>query len=314
MKLAVLDAATLGADLDLSPLSEVGDCRVYARTAPAEVAARLADCEVAVVNKVRLNEATLATAASLRLICLAATGYDNVDLAYCRARGIAVCNVVGYSTASVTQVTVATVLSLLTHLPAYAEYVGSGRYSAAEAANCVTPPYHELAGKTWGIYGYGNIGRAVARVAEALGCRVLYARGRGDDRKAVSLDTLCRESDILTLHTPLTEATRGALDRVRLSLMKEGALLVNAARGAVTDEAAVAEAVLSGKLGGFGCDVYSSEPFTEAHPFFALLGHPNVCLTPHMAWGSVEARARCLSEIVANIRAFEAGDRRCRVD
>ncbi len=315
MKITVLDAATLGEDIDLSPLSAVGEVTLYATTAPGEVAGRLADCEVAVVNKVRLNGENLGGAARLRLICLAATGYDNVDVAWCRAHGIAVCNVVGYSTHSVTQVTVAAVLSLATHLPAYTQYVASRAYSAGVAANRVSPPYHELYLKTWGIVGYGNIGREVGAVARAFGCRLLVFRQHPDGSEAcVDLDTLCRSSDIITLHTPLNDGTRGIIDARRLALMKRGAILVNAARGAVTDEAAVAEALLCGHLGGFGTDVYSAEPFKPDHPFYALLGREDVCFTPHMAWGSCEARARCVQEIAENVRTFFRGERRCRVD
>ncbi len=315
MKLVVLDAATLGDDLSFDALRALGDLTVYASTAPDKVADRLCDAEVAILNKIKITSAILDAAPRLRQICLCATGYDNVDLDAARAHGVAVCNVPGYSTPSVVQLTLATVLSLATHLPAYEKHVRSGDYTRGGVANCLVPVYHELAGKTWGIVGYGNIGRGVGEVARALGCSLLVCRRTADaSPESVDIDTLCQKADIITLHTPLSAETRGLISRERIAAMKDGVILVNAARGAVTDEQAIAEAVLSGHIGGFGCDVYSTEPFGEAHPFYALLDCPNVCLTPHMAWGSYEARVRCLSEIVQNIESYLAGGVRSRVD
>ncbi len=314
MKIVVLDASTLGEDLSLAPLAALGELVVYQTTSPEELPARIADCDVTVQNKVKLTREALASAKHLRVISEAATGYDNIDLDAARAYGIAVCNVPGYSTPSVVQLTLSMVLSLATHLPDYAEYVASGSYSRGASANRLVPVYHELAGKTWGIVGYGGIGRGVADVARAIGCDVIYTRNTPDgDPDCVSLDELCRRADIITLHTPLTEKTRGMIGARELALMKNDAILVNVARGAVTDEAAVAQAVLEGRLLGFGCDVYSTEPFRADHPFSALLGHPRVCLTPHMAWGSYEARSRCLATMVANIEAFYRGEKKNRI-
>ena len=315
MKLVMLDAGTLGDDLSFDALSAIGDLTVYSSTSPDMVAERLCDCEVAILNKIKLTEAVFDAAPCLRLVCLTATGYDNVDLEAARAHGVAVCNVPGYSTPSVVQVTLATVLSLATHLPAYAEYVRSGDYERGGVANRLVPVYHELCGKTWGVVGYGSIGRGVADVARALGCRLLVCRRTPDGSpESCDIDTLCRESDIITLHTPLNESTKGLISRERIASMKDGVLLVNVARGLVTDEQAVADAVLSGKIGGFGCDVFSAEPFGAEHPFSALLDRPNVCLTPHMAWGSYEARVRCLDTIAQNISAFLQGQTHNRVD
>lgn len=310
MKITVLDSATLGDDLDLSPLSEVGETEIYKNTAPNEVAARIAESDAVVINKIKLNESNLANAKNLKLICIAATGYDNIDVAYCKEKGIAVCNVVGYSTHSVAQITVATVLSLACHLPEHCETVKSGRYTASGVANSLTPVYHELAGKTWGIIGYGNIGKQVAKVAEAFGCRVIASRRSG----GASVEEVCRESDIITIHTPLNDSTRGLVSREMIALMKKDVIIANAARGAVTDERAVADAVKEGRIGAFGSDVFSVEPFGENHPFYEIKDLPNVCLTPHMAWGAYEARVRCLSEIVENIKSFQKGDTRSRVD
>ncbi len=315
MKIVVLDAATLGTDLSLAPLAALGDVIIYENTAPDEIEERIADCDVIVQNKIRLGQAAFAAARQLKLVCEMATGYDNIDIAAARMYGVAVCNVPGYSTASVVQVTVAMALSLFTHLPEYRAHVADGVYSAGQVANQLTPVYHELAGKTWGIIGYGAIGRGVAAVAKALGCQIMVCRAHPtSEDHCVDLDTLCQASDIISLHTPLTDSTRGMIDRRLLSLMKPHTILINVARGAVTDEAAVAEALLAGRLGALGIDVYSEEPFRVGHPFFPLRNDARVCMTPHMAWGSFEARTRCLNAVVENIRAFYRGEKKNRVD
>lgn len=315
MKITLLDAKTLGDDLDLSPLSLVGETEIYENTPPELVAKRIADSEVVIINKVKLNESNLSGAKKLRLICIAATGYDNIDVAYCKKAGVAVCNVVGYSTDSVSQITVAAVLSLACHLKEHTAAVSSGEYTASGVANKLTPVYHEIAGKTWGIIGYGNIGRKVGEVARALGCRVIAnRRSATSESECVSLETLCAESDIITIHTPLNNSTRGLINKEMIALMKKDAIIVNTARGAVTDEAALAEALKEGRIGALGSDVYSVEPFGEDHPFFAIKDLPNVCFTPHMAWGAYEARERCLDDIIKNIKAFYGGEIRSRVD
>ncbi len=310
MKITVLDSATLGEDLDLSPLNEVGETEIYKNTAPDEVAARIAESDVVIINKIKLNESNLSNAKNLKLICIAATGFDNIDVAYCKKVGIAVCNVIGYSTHSVAQITVATVLSLACHIPEHSETVKSGRYTASGVANSLVPVYHELAGKTWGIIGYGNIGKQVGKVAEAFGCRVIASRRSG----GTSVEDICREADIITIHTPLNDSTRGLISKEMIALMKKDVILVNAARGLVTDEKAIADAVKEGRIGAFGSDVFSVEPFGEDHPFYEIKDLPNVCLTPHMAWGAYEARVRCLNEIIENIKAFQKGEKRSRVD
>lgn len=315
MKISVLDAATLGADLDLSHLAALGELAVFDSTAPNEVAARLADADVVVINKIKINAENLKGNTRLKMIAECATGYDNIDLAACREKGIAVANVVGYSTNSVAQLTLAMALSLSTNLKAFRRTVDSGAYTAGGVANCLTPVFHELNGKTWGIVGYGHIGAQVARVAEAMGCRVLaFAKSPKTGVENATLEELCRSSDIISVHLPLTADTRGIIGERELAMMKPDAILINVARGAVTNEQAVADAILGGRLGGLGVDVYSVEPFSAQHPFAALLGLDNVCLTPHMAWGAFEARCRCLDEVAANIAAFISGEYRNRID
>ena len=315
MKITVLDAATLGADIDLSLFSELGELRLIPMTLPHEIAENCKGADVIILNKIKINRETLPRPCSVKLVCVAATGVDNIDLDYCREAGIAVCNVKGYCSDSVAQVTVAMALSLACHLPEYNRFVSSGTYAKTNFPNHLEPTYHEISGMTWGLVGYGNIAKRVAVIAEALGCHVaVYNRTPAPDRENLSIDELCRRADILSLHVPLCDATRHLIDARRLSLMKPSAILINVARGAVTDEQAVADAIRDGRLGGLGVDVFSTEPMPENHPFTAISHLDNVSLTPHMSWGSYEARMRCMREIKENIRNFAEGDTRNRVD
>ena len=314
MRIVILDGNTLGPGLDLSCLARYGETVFFEATAPEEIASRLRDADIALVNKLRLGAQNLENT-GIKLICEAATGYDNIDTVWCRDHGIAVCNVAGYSTDCVAQLTAAMALYLTNHLGTYTAAVRSGAYTRGGAANILSPVYHELRGRTWGIAGYGRIGRRVGEVAGALGCRVLCWRTHpqaGDPY--VPLEELCRNSDILSVHLPLNDSTRGIFNRERIGLMKRDAIFINAARGAVADEEALAEALTRGRLGGLGIDVYSTEPFPETHPFYAIREREDVCFTPHMAWGGMETRQRCMEEIGLNIASFLRGERRNRVD
>ena len=315
LTVVVLDASTLGDDLDLTSLQALGEVKVYQTSTPEEIAIRIADADILMQNKAKLTADLLAKATKLKVICEAATGFDNIDVAYCRDHGIAVTNVPGYSTQCVAQITFTLALSLITHLPQYTSFVQSGEYTASGVANRLSPAFCELYGKTWGIVGYGNIGKQVGKIAEAFGCNVIvHKRTPEEGVRCVDIDTLCRESDVISLHTPLNDGTRGLIGRAQLDMMKKNAILVNVARGAVTDEEAVADALLSGKLAGFGCDVYSAEPFPAGHPIDRIKDLPNVCLTPHIAWGGYETRVRLLDEMIKNAQAFFRGEKRNRVD
>lgn len=314
MKIAILDKGTLGEDIDLSPLRALGETEEYEKTAQGEVAARIADADVVVINKIKLGAQNLPSAKNLRLICVSATGYDNIDTAYCKGHGIALCNVPGYSTESVAQLTLAMALSLATNLTEYRSFTHSGEYSRSGKANRVAPVFHEISSMTWGVVGGGGIGSKVASVASALGCRVLMCRRKKDTLyEQATIDEICEKADIISLHVPLSDETRGMINRERIAKMKNGAILINVARGAVCDEEALTEAVESGKLGGLGIDVYSVEPFPEEHPYTRILSRENVCFTPHMAWGAYEARNRCVAEMGKNISAFFAGEKRNRI-
>ena len=314
MKIKILDALTLGEDLDLSPFSELGEVTTYPKTLSDEVKDRILDADVVVINKVKLFYDNLVDAKNLKLICIAATGYDNVNLEDAKKLGIAVCNVVGYSTDSVAQTTVALALGVLMRIPYFNEYVKSGEYEKSGVQNCLAPAFCELNGKTWGIVGYGNIGKKTGEIAKAFGCRVLaYSKSEKEGVENATLERLLKESDIVSIHLPLSDATRGIIGKNELSLMKKSAILVNVARGAVTDEDAVAKAIEEREIAGFGCDVYSVEPMQKDNPIMRILNYDNVVLTPHLAWGAIEARERCRDEMIDNIKEFLKGKNKNRL-
>jgi len=315
MKIVYLDAATIGDDLDLSFISEVGETTIYQNMSQNDVSDAISDAEVVILNKLKLNEANLKNAKKLKLICETATGYDNIDIEYCKRHNIAVCNVVGYSSNSVAQLTIALALNLLMHIDEYNSYVHSGNYTKSGIANKLTPHFCELHGKTWGIVGLGDIGKQVAKTAQSFGCKVIaFKRTPDPEFQCCDLSYLFQNSDIISVHLPLSETTRGIIDKNIISQMKKNAVLINVSRGAVTDEAALAEAILHDKIAGIGIAVYSEEPFSEKHPFYQLLGHKRAILTPHMAWGAYESRLRCIKEVVENIKAFYRGEIRNRLD
>lgn len=313
MKIAILDRATLGRDIDLSPLRALGETYEYQSTAPEEMTDHIKDADVIVVNKIKCNAETLDHSKNLKLICVAATGYDNVDLEYCKTRGIGLCNVPGYSTDSVAQVSVAMAMSLATRLFEYQQFVTSSEYTKAGLANRLEPVFHEMSALKWGVVGGGGIGTKVAEIARAIGCEVVVCRRKKEgDFPLADIDTLCRECDIISLHVPLSDETRNMLSCERIAAMKHGAIVVNTARGAVCDETALADAAREGKI-FLGCDVYSVEPFGENHPFTEIMNLPNVLLTPHMAWGAYESRMRCIRIISENIVCYFDGNAQNRI-
>lgn len=315
MKITILDKASLGDDTPLEILENFAEVTSYDKTPPELVKERCKGADVIILNKVKITAEILRESEDLKLVCVFATGFDNIDVKAAKECGIGVCNVPGYSTDSVTLFTVTTVLSLFTHLTEYRDFVSSGEYTRSGVPNKLTPIYHELNGKTWGIVGLGSIGRAVAKIAEAFGAKVIaHKRTPVSDYECVGIDELCQRSDIITLHCPLNDGTRQLINSDRISKMKDGVIIVNEARGAVVNEKDIRDAVLSGKIGGFGCDVYSSEPFGREHPYNDILKLDNVILTPHAAWGSYESRKRCIEIIASNIQSFFDGKIQNRVD
>lgn len=307
MRAVFLDSEGLD-DLSLTPLEEqCPSLEVYATTKPEEVRPRLAGVEVVIVNKVRLNNEVLRATPTLRLIAVAATGTDIIDLTAAAAQGVAVCNCRAYGTDSVAQHVFAAILALHTNLLSYRQAVVAGRWQRARQFCFLDYPISEVRGKTLGIVGYGELGRAVARIAEAFGIRVALIRRPGgpvDDRP--SLLEILAQLDILSLHCPLTPATRNLIDDRALALMKPSAFLINAARGGLVDEKALAAALSCGRLAGAAVDVLSTEPPTSGNPLLDLQ-LPNLLVTPHVAWASREARQRIITQTAENIAAYKAG-------
>ena len=313
----VLDLATITrGDLDLTALDDALPGWVgHPVTRPDELHARIADADVVLTNKIRLDAAAFAAAPRLKLVCLAATGTNNVDLDAARTRGIAVTNIRGYCTASVAQHVFALILALTIDLPGYRRLLADGAWRDSPQFCLLDYPIRELAGKTLGIVGYGELGRATARIGEAFGMDILVAQRVGTDDARdgrVPLDELLARADIVSLHCPLTPATRGMIDQAALERMKPDALLINTARGALVDEAALADALRAGRIGGAGIDVLSEEPPVNGNPLLAD-DIPNLIVTPHIAWAAREARQRAIDEMAANARAFLAGQTRNRV-
>lgn len=300
-------------DLDLSALHALDGVQwqIHEHSTHAQTASRLQEAVIVISNKVELDAHVLEHAAKLKLICIAATGTNNVDLDAARARGIAVCNVRDYATPSVVQHVYAVILALSRHLIAYRNAAQDGRWSDSRQFCVLDAPIEELGGKTLGIIGYGTLGKAVAQLAPSFGLRPVIAQRPGTPSTPGRLpfETVLRESDILSLHCPLTEETRGLIDAAALAQMKPQALLINTARGGIVDEHVLAEALRTGKLGGAAIDVLSTEPPVNNNPLLAP-GLPNLILTPHIAWASRAARQRLADQLAQNIRAFVAGSPR----
>lgn len=317
-KLCILDAHTLGADADLSIFHKFGQLTIYNTTCSDQVVHRIKDQHILITNKVVLNESNLQQAPEVRLICIAATGTNNVDLDYCQRRNITVANVVGYSTPSVVQHTFALLFYLLESLPHYDQYVKSKRYSGSGNFTCLDLPFWEIQGKTWGIIGLGTIGKKTAEIARAFGCRVLYysTSGRNNDEHytRVELTELLKSSDILSIHAPLNSQTFNLLQYDQLKAMKKSAILLNLGRGGIVNEGDLARALDEDLIARAGLDVFEQEPMEAKNPLLNLKNPEKLALTPHIAWASIEARQTLLKEIAHNIEAFLNGSRRNAVN
>lgn len=305
MKIVFLDAATLG-ETPLDEIAALGELVTYPFSTRAEALERVGDCEVLIVNKVRVDEELLSRAPRLRLICESATGVNNIDLEAAAARGIPVRNAAGYSTEAVVQSTFMHLLSLAGFAPYFDDCVKSGRYSAGTLFCDISHPYPELAGKTLGVIGMGTIGTRVAAVASAFGMRVVYYSTSGTshntDYPSVPLDALLRQSDAVTIHAPLNARTKGLIGAAELRQMKPSAFLLNLGRGGIADEAALAQAVDEGVIAGAALDVFVSEPLPADHPLLHVRHPERFRFTPHVAWASREALGRLVHQVAENIR------------
>lgn len=315
MKIVILDANSLGGKLDLSVFKDFGTLNIYGFTAPEEVADRIYDADVIITNKVVLGKHNLIEANHLKLICVTATGTNNVDKNYTNSRGISLCNVINYSTESVAQHTFAMLFYLLEHLAFYNHYVTSGEYVEDRVYGHYKQNYNELYGKTWGIIGLGNIGKRVAQIAQVFGCKVLYYSTSGlnhsESYERVDLSILLTRSDIVSIHAPLNDRTDHLLTYKEIALMKETAYLLNLGRGRIIHEEDLVRAIEEDLLAGVGIDVLEIEPMSASSPFRRLNNNEKLYMTPHIAWASVESRNRMVDEVYHNIEAFIKGEPRC---
>ena len=306
MKIVFLDEYSI-CGRDLSSIKKFGDYIGYETTSPEQVLERCADAEIVISNKVVLDAAIISALPKLRLICVAATGMNNIDLNAAAEHGVEVRNAVGYSTYSVAETTLCSALSLLREVTYYDNYFKSGEYSKSERIFNFDRPTAQLRGKRWGIIGMGNIGREVARLAEAFGCEVAYYSTSGVERDEVynklSLSELLNSSDIISIHCPLNDRTHNLIDAEELAMMKNSAILINVARGGIVDEAALAEALNNGNLRGAALDVFTSEPLRES-PLYNLKDPYRLLASPHNAWSSVEAIDRLIACIAGNIQNY----------
>ncbi len=304
MKIVFLDAATMG-DVSFEPFERLGDFVSYAASSPEEARERVADADVVMINKVLVNKELIDAAKSLKLICVAATGVNNIDVDYAASKGIPVRNVAGYSTDSVAQATFMHILSLIGGAPYFDHSVKSGNYSRSGMFTDPNWNWWELAGKTIGIIGMGNIGMKVAKIAEAFGMKVCYystsGTGHCKDYPCLPLEELLKVSDVVSVHAPLNDRTLNLLGAKEFAMMKPTAYVVNAGRGAIIVEKDLAEAVDSGVIAGAGIDVFVQEPVPEDHPYLKMKHPERMRLAPHVAWASVEARDRLVAMMAGNV-------------
>ncbi len=311
MKIVVLERNSVGPDISVDCFGDFGELVTYPNTLDHQVSERVKDADIIIANKALLNEASLKDAANLKMVCEFATGYDNVDLAYCRNRGIKVTNAVDYCTDAVAQHTFAMLFYLLEHLRHYDDYVKKGEYGAQDRFSNFDLPFVELAGKTWGIVGMGNIGRRTASIAKAFGCHVIFHSVSGKssctEYEQVTFDELLAKSDFLSLHCPLSDLTRDLIDKEALRKMKKTAILLNVARGPVVNNSDLYWALQNGEIAAAGLDVLEKEPITSDNLLGRIQDSNKLLITPHMAWATIEARTRIVTEVYENIQAFLDG-------
>lgn len=316
MKILILDAATFGEDIDISKFNELGEVTVYAKSTKKESLERLeaVNPDAVITNKVVIGNDEMQAAPNLKIILEAATGYNNIDIECARTLRIKVANVAGYSTMSVVQHTFALFFYLYEKMRYYDDYVKSGEYSKSTIFTNFSNVFGELAGKTWGIVGLGHIGSRVADAARAFGCKVVYYSASGNtydtEYEKVDLDTLLKESDIISIHAPLNQYTKDLFNYENLKKMKKSAYLINVGRGPIVNDADLAKALNEGEIAGAGLDVLTTEPMPADNPLLAIKDSNKLVITPHNAWATYEARVRLLDEIYNNLNSFINGEER----
>lgn len=310
MKIVFLDAKSIGEDIDLSGYEALGEVVKYDFSTVEETRERVKDADVIILNKVPINAQSIETAENLKLVCVTATGTNNLDKEYLDKRGIAWRNVAGYSTESVAQHTFAMLFYLLEHLPYYDEYVKSEKYVKDRLFTHFDRKFLEINGKTWGIIGMGAIGRRVAEIAKLFGCKVIYysttKKNNQKDYKRVAFEELLKDSDIVSVHAPLTPETENLMNKVAFAKMKKSAIFLNLGRGSIVSEQDLADALKAGEIRAAGLDVLCVEPMSEQNPLKEVKDSDRLLITPHIAWASVEARNRLMSIILGQIQEFFA--------
>lgn len=304
MKIVFLDAGTMGTS-SLAPIESQGELVAWPNSTPEESVARVSDCDVLIVNKIKVNDRLLDAAPRLRLVCEAGTGINNIDVDACERRGVLVRNVAGYSTDSVVQETFMHILNLLGNGAYFDNVVKSGAYSRSGLFTDYSRPFIEMTGKVLGVIGLGAIGSKVARIGSAFGMKVIYYSTSGtnhsEEYPSVSLEHLMRKSDVISVHAPYNERTAGLVGEKELRMMKPKAIIVNMGRGGIVVEEALAKVIDEGVIWGAGLDVYSTEPIPENHPLLHTRHPERLSMTPHIAWASIEARERLIQSIADNI-------------
>lgn len=316
-KIVILDGKTLG-DISIEKLNEIGEVQYYEATDESQVVERIKDANIILTNKVVLNRNNMKDAKNLEFIAETATGFNNIDIDYAKEHKIGVANVAGYSTNAVVQHTFASALGLLDQVVYYDRYVKEGEYSKSGSFTCLNKPYYEIENKVWGIIGLGAIGNRVGKIAEAFGAEVIYYSTSGKNSstqfKKVSFEELLEKSDIISIHAPLKENTKGLINYEALIKMKSSAILVNMGRGPIVVEKDLARAIEEEQIRGAALDVYETEPVGEDNILLSIKNKDKLLLSPHIAWASIEARERLFNEVVENIKAFYNGKDRNRVD
>lgn len=308
MKIVALEIKNIGEDISVDMFRQFGEFETYLNSKPEEIPERCQGADVIIVNKLPINEKTIGSIDTLKIVLITATGFDNLDMPYLKSRGIKVCNVKGYSTDSVVQHTFALLFYVYEKLRSYDDFVKSGDYSRYDIFTCFDEPFNELKDKVWGIVGLGEIGRGVAKVASAFGCKVVYystsGKNSNSDYEQVDFDRLLSESDIISIHAPLNEKTKYLFNKDAFKKMKKSAVLINVGRGPIVNDRDLTDALKADEIAAAAIDVLEKEPMAMDSPYFEITDSRKLFITPHIAWATKEARERLMMETYRNLKAI----------